>query len=64
MTTGPVTVYGRATCPPLAETKKLVEQGGAGPLYLNVDDGPAAVEGPTELERITALPVVVTPDLQ
>lgn len=64
MTTGPATIYGRATCPPLAETKKRVEQGGADLLYLDVDDDPPAVEGPTELERVTALPVVVTPDLQ
>jgi len=64
MTTVPVTLYGRAACPPCARTKKLLEQGGVDFLYVDVDNEPAALEGLTELDWVTALPVVVTPDQQ
>lgn len=64
MRTPAVTLYGRPACPPCARTKKLLEQGGVELLYVNVDDDHDALEGLTELEWVTALPVVVTPDLQ
>lgn len=64
MRTPAVTLYGRPACPPCARTKKLLEQGGVDFLYVDVDQDPGALDGLTELEWVTALPVVVTPDFQ
>lgn len=63
MTTAPVTLYGRAACPPCRRTKRLLEQGCVNFLYVDVDEDPDALEGLTEQDWVTALPVVITPDL-
>ena len=64
MTAPTVTLYGRAACPPCMRTKKLLEQGSVAFLYVDVDQDPAALDGLTELEWVTALPVVITPGLK
>lgn len=64
MTTPTVTLYGRVSCPPCVRTKKLLDQAGVRLWYVDVDEDPEALEGLTELEWVTALPVVITPDPQ
>lgn len=64
MSRSAVTVYGRKSCPPCMRTKKLLEQGGVDLLYVDVDHEPDALVGLTDLEWITALPVVVCDELE
>lgn len=63
-TTPPVTLYGRTACPPCQRTKKKLEDAGIALRYVDVDQDQAALEGLSELEWVTALPVVVTRDLE
>lgn len=55
----PITVYGRQSCPPCMRTKKLLEQAGVEFLYVDVDRDPDALDGLTDQDWVTALPVVV-----
>lgn len=64
MATPTVTLYGRVSCRPCMRTKKLLDQAGVAFLYVDVDEDPEALDGLTELEWVTALPVVITPDPQ
>lgn len=59
-----VTLYGRKSCPPCMRTKKLLEQDGVAFLYVDVDEDPAALDGLTDLEWVTALPVVICDELE
>lgn len=58
-----VTLYGRETCPPCKRTKKLLDEPGVDLLYVDVDQDPDALEGLTDLEWVTALPVVICDEL-
>jgi len=64
MTSPTVTLYGRPTCHTCLRTKKLLLAAGVDLLYVDVDEDPDALDGLTELEWVTALPVVITPDPQ
>ncbi|MDV8002861.1 glutaredoxin family protein [Rhodococcus sp. IEGM 1408] len=59
-----VTLYGRPSCPPCMRTKKLLDQASLDFLYIDVDQDQAALDGLTELDWVTALPVVITPALE
>ncbi|GAA1720100.1 hypothetical protein GCM10009831_32750 [Dietzia cercidiphylli] len=59
-----VTLYGRESCPPCIRTKKLLDQAGVAFLYVDIDEDPDALEGLTEQDWVTALPVIITPELQ
>jgi glutaredoxin len=59
-----VTLYGRNSCPPCARTKKLLAQAAVEFLYVDVDEDPDALDGLTAQVWVTALPVVITPELQ
>ena len=63
MTAPAVTVYGRPTCPPCMRTKKLLEKAGVDFLYVDVDQDQDALNGLTELDWVTALPVIVCDSL-
>lgn len=64
MTASPVTLYGRTSCPPCMRTKMLLEKAGVTVRYVDVDADPDALDGLGTLDWVTALPVVVTADLQ
>lgn len=64
MTPPQVMLYGRAACPPCHRTKKKLEDAGVPLSYVDVDHDQAALDGLSELEWVTALPVVVTADLK
>lgn len=63
MTGPPVTMYGREACPPCKRTKKLLNQAGVDLLYVDVDLDPAALDGLSEQDWVTALPVVICDEL-
>lgn len=64
MTTVPVTLYGRPTCHTCLRTKNLLLGAGVDLLYVDVDEDPEALDGLTEQDWVTALPVVISPELQ
>ena len=58
-----VTLYGRQSCPPCMRTKSLLEKAGVEFLYVDVDLDADALDGITDEDWVTALPVVVCGDL-
>lgn len=54
-----VTLYGRPSCPPCTRTKSLFAKAGVEVLYVDVDQDPDALDGLTDEDWVTALPVVV-----
>lgn len=57
-----IILYGRTACHPCRLAKTQFEKAGVPFRYVDVHDEPAALEGLTELDWVTALPVVVTDD--
>lgn len=58
-----VTLYGRPSCPPCKRTKTLLNRAGIDYLYVDVDQDLDALDGLTELDWVTALPVVICEEL-
>ena len=56
-----VTVYGRSSCQPCRLTRRKLEDAGVPFVYVDLDSDPEALEGLTDLDWVTALPVVVAP---
>jgi len=64
MSSPTVTVYGRQSCPPCKRTKMLLEKAGVDFLYVDVDLDGDALDGLTDEDWVTALPVVVCDELR